>query len=368
MSEHPEPLIPVNVDLRDFDYMPLFGGRLFNSDTWILCSDAERVCALRLWWSAWHQEPAGSLPSDDRLLANLAGYGVAVEAFSTVKDNALRGWISCNDGRLYHPVICEIAEDVYGKKRKKAQENANDRDRKARKRSRIHPDNAEKTDVVRPDSGKIPADNGKSSGDMSGGIPAENALKGREVKGREVKGRDVEEQPPPPIPPDKIFEGEKPIALIAAFDEARVEAFGDDQARPFPAANDHVFAERWSELGITVALAKPVMLTIMQRRKASGQDPLHGLKYFDKPVREAFALKASPAPVLDRGGGSAVAAPKDDLAQWRRRVGSFVKSGLWLLSWGAGPFEAGNEIPASVRDEFRDQLEQRRPQREEARA
>jgi hypothetical protein len=112
----PEPLVPPEVDLREFDFMPLYGGRLFSSDTWILCSHEERVAALRLWWASWHQESAGSLPDNLRLLADLAGYGVAVDAFAAVKQNAMRGWIRCADGRLYHPVVASIALECWAKK------------------------------------------------------------------------------------------------------------------------------------------------------------------------------------------------------------------------------------------------------------
>lgn len=108
-----DPLVPPEVDLRDYDYIPLYGDRLFNSDTWTLCDADEKVAALRLWWRAWHEEPAGSLPDNDRLLADRAGYGVAVKAFLGVKENAMRGWIQCSDGRLYHPVVASIALDVW---------------------------------------------------------------------------------------------------------------------------------------------------------------------------------------------------------------------------------------------------------------
>ena len=131
----PEPLVPSEVDLQDFDYMPLYGDRLFKSDTWLLCDADEKVAALQLWWRAWHEEPVGSLPNNDRLLADGAGYGVAVKAFLAVKANAMRGWILCSDGRLYHPVVASIALDVWAKKTRKRTENEADRLRKQNKRT-----------------------------------------------------------------------------------------------------------------------------------------------------------------------------------------------------------------------------------------
>lgn len=166
MDELPEPMVPPDVDLRDFDFIPLYGDRLFNSDTWALCDADEKVAALRLWWRAWHEEPAGSLPNNDRLLADRAGYGVAVKAFLAVKENAMRGWIECRDARLYHPVVASIALDVWAKKRKKRSDNEADRERKKNKRRGMSGGN---TADVRRTEPLIPPD-----------VLMENALKGRE--------------------------------------------------------------------------------------------------------------------------------------------------------------------------------------------
>lgn len=176
-----DPLVPPEVDLRDYDYIPLYGDRLFNSDTWALCDADEKVAALRLWWRAWHEEPAGSLPDNDRLLAERAGYGVAVKAFVAIKEKAMRGWIKCSDGRLYHPTVASIAIDVWQTKKKKKAENAADRERKRLKRLAGSP----------PDNPEIPPD-----------IQAENALKG---KGSEDEGKGSS---PPSVPIGTSGEGE----------------------------------------------------------------------------------------------------------------------------------------------------------------
>lgn len=157
-SDRPEPLVPAEVDLRDYDYIPFYGDRLFNSDTWALCDPEQKVAALRLWWRAWHEEPASSLPDNDRLLAERAGYGIAVKAFLAIKENVMRGWISCSDGRLYHPVVAAIALDVWDKKRKKTAENTADRERKRRKRlADIAAETTKNPADMLPDTNKIPA-------------------------------------------------------------------------------------------------------------------------------------------------------------------------------------------------------------------
>lgn len=191
MSDLPEPLVSADVDLRDFDYIPLYGDRLFNSDTWALCDADEKVAALRLWWRAWHEEPAGSLPNNDRLLAERAGYGVAVKAFLAIKENAMRGWTLCSDGRLYHPVVASIALDVWRTKKKKKAENAADRERKRLKRLAGHPAETEKCPE---DKTEIPPD-----------IQSENPLKGK-GRDKEVSGTDVPDGGAPSRASDPIKE------------------------------------------------------------------------------------------------------------------------------------------------------------------
>lgn len=133
-QELPAPLVPPEVDLRDFQFMPLYGARLLDSETWLLCDADEKVAALALWWKSWHQTPAASLPDNDRLLASLAGYGVAVKAWLAVKTNSMRGWKKCADGRLYHPIVADIALDSWHGKQMQAWKQECDRIRKENKR------------------------------------------------------------------------------------------------------------------------------------------------------------------------------------------------------------------------------------------
>jgi hypothetical protein len=113
----PEPMTPADLDLRDFPYMPLDVVRLRDSESSVICSGEEFRAAVLLWCAAWHQVPAASLPDDDRLLANLAGFGRDVESWKAVREGALRGFILCDDGRLYHPVIAEKANEADTKRK-----------------------------------------------------------------------------------------------------------------------------------------------------------------------------------------------------------------------------------------------------------
>ncbi|GAB3249101.1 DUF1376 domain-containing protein [Chitinimonas naiadis] len=112
------PLTPSNCDLRDFAFMPLDVVRLRDSDLSALSSGDEFRAAVLLWCASWHQTPAASLPDDDKVLSQLAGYGRVVKEWKTVRDGALRGWIKCSDGRLYHPVVAEKANESWRAKLK----------------------------------------------------------------------------------------------------------------------------------------------------------------------------------------------------------------------------------------------------------
>ncbi len=113
----PGPLTPPDCDLRDFPFMPLDVRRLRDSDlVGNVTGDAFR-CAVLLWAAAWHQVPAGSLPDDDAVLASLAGYGRDVAAFRIDRAaGGLHRFIRCNDGRLYHPVVAEKANEAWNRK------------------------------------------------------------------------------------------------------------------------------------------------------------------------------------------------------------------------------------------------------------
>ena len=99
-----EPLIPSDIDLRGLPWMRLDVIRLMDSDLFALSSGDEFKAAVALWCKSWHQTPAGSLPDDDRVLAHLSGAG---SRWKKLRAMALRGWVKCSDGRLYHDVIAD---------------------------------------------------------------------------------------------------------------------------------------------------------------------------------------------------------------------------------------------------------------------
>lgn len=118
VSDAQPPLVPPDVDLRDFAFMPLDVVRLRDSDLSASANGEEFRAAVLLWCAAWHQVPAASLPHDDAILSALAGFGRVVKEWLKVKKGALRGWVLCSDGRLYHPVVAEKARDAWESKKK----------------------------------------------------------------------------------------------------------------------------------------------------------------------------------------------------------------------------------------------------------
>ncbi|WP_338129699.1 HNH endonuclease [Burkholderia glumae] len=113
MMDLPNPLTDPTCDLRSFAFMPLDVVRLRDSDIAALSSADEFRSAVMLWCASWHQVPAASLPDDDRVLAQLAGYGRVVTEWKKVHVGALRGWVKCSDGRLYPPVVAAHARRVW---------------------------------------------------------------------------------------------------------------------------------------------------------------------------------------------------------------------------------------------------------------
>ena len=110
--ELPPPMVPPEVDLRDFSFMPLDCLRLRDSDLAAVATGDEFRAAVLLWCAAWHQVPAASLTDDDRSLARFAQSA----NWQKVKAQALRGFVRCSDGRLYHPVIAQKACEAWGAK------------------------------------------------------------------------------------------------------------------------------------------------------------------------------------------------------------------------------------------------------------
>lgn len=110
MTDLPRPLADPDLDVRELDEMPLNVRRLRDSSTAATTAGDAFRAAVLLWCASWHQVPAGSIPSNPRDLASLAGFGRDVASWEGVAAEALRGFVLCRDGRYYHQVIVDYAE------------------------------------------------------------------------------------------------------------------------------------------------------------------------------------------------------------------------------------------------------------------
>lgn len=110
-----EPMTPEDSDLRGLTFMPLDVVRLRDSDLALRSTGDEFKAAVMLWCVAWHQTPAGSLPDDDFLLCRWST--LTERAWKKAKTGALRGWVKCADGRLYHDTVAEKAREAWDERK-----------------------------------------------------------------------------------------------------------------------------------------------------------------------------------------------------------------------------------------------------------
>lgn len=155
MNNLPDPLTTPDCDLHEFRKFMLDVDRLLSSELAALATGEEFKAAVLLWCRAWKQVPCGSLPDDDRVLSAFSGAGAR---WAKVKEMALRGFVKCSDGRLYHKVLCAEAREAHGRKIAAAQEREADRKRKSEWRDR-------KKDM----SGGRPPDTNRTSGGTNDG-------------------------------------------------------------------------------------------------------------------------------------------------------------------------------------------------------
>lgn len=116
MDARPAPLVPAEVDLRDFGFMPLDVRTLLTSSLWIKAKKDPRVAhaAVSLWCECWHQVPAASLPDDDEVLAELARCDA--KEWARIRERALLHFVLCSDGRLYHRHVAKKALESWDAK------------------------------------------------------------------------------------------------------------------------------------------------------------------------------------------------------------------------------------------------------------
>lgn len=285
MMELPQPLTPIDCDLRGYEFMPLYGQRLFGSRLYSLALRDPRagLAAVKLWWEAWQQCPAASLPDDDFDLARMADFGGDLKGWKKVRDIALHGFVRCADGRLYHPILAASALDAWERRKR-------DRVRKAEQRAKR---NGQGGDIP-PD---VPRDKTRTDEGTSEGRP-QSVRSDRTGEDRTVK---KETSSLPPTPTTK----------------ARASA------SPLPDLPDWMPVRAWSEfVEARRQMKKPITIAGFSRlvSQLSGwhQRGLDVESALDASTaagwQGVFEPKAPPALRVVQGGASKLAWMREELA------------------------------------------------------
>ncbi len=117
MSDLPDPPVRPETNLKGFDNIPFEIVRLRKSKAWLIAKSNPALAfyMINLWMASWLEVPAGSLEDDDAVLADAAM--CSAKRWPHVRDDVMRHWVKCSDGRLYHPVVCEKVAAAWSSKK-----------------------------------------------------------------------------------------------------------------------------------------------------------------------------------------------------------------------------------------------------------
>ena len=304
----PDPLTPPDCDLQDFSFMPLQVARLRDSDLAAECEPEACWYAVLLWAASWHQVPAASLPNNDAVLARLVGLGRDLKTWKRHKAQALRGFVLCSDGRLYHTVVAEQALDAWEGKRRQRWQTECARIKKANQRNG--------TDIPTPtyeefilgavsprweppcpenvpgDISKCPSGNGIQETETE--TETETGILSSGAESAQVRAEN---------PSDKSTLMARCLAVA-----------GPGLADPARYGSLHTSAGRiaaWLRYGADLEL--DVLPVIAQRTANARASPIRDWSYFDQPVADALARRRAPMPAGDPNAASqGLATPGQD--------------------------------------------------------
>lgn len=328
-----EPLTPPDCNCQGLPFMPLEVGRLVDSDLVALSSGDEFKAAVMLWAKSWTQIPAASLPDDDRILARMAGYSLT--EWPALKAMALKGWELCSDGRLYHPLIADLAVKASLKRRGQA-ERANSRWAKAR---------TGKTASAMPRHEKSHATASKSDATayataMQGTVKVEGTEPPLAPQGDEALF-ELERDETPPI--DEVR-----IAFDAWNDLAR--SCGLPVAKTLDDGRRKTIGKRLASGGLDAWRAALRAVSVSRHCRGENDrgwradlDFVCQAKSWRRLIEGSYGEDAEPPRPQADGGGVV----DDD--PWRRRVGEFQRNGYWnRLDWGPAPGKPGCTVATEI--------------------
>ncbi len=407
MTDEPpllDPPVPPGADLSALPFFPLYFRKLFKSRSWIRASFEGKCAMLRLWCHAFGNEvPAGSLPDDDVLLADYAGYGNNLAAWRKIRAEALQKWERCEaDGLLYHKHVTKAVLTALGKglgggeaapKSNDALRQQRTRDRKAALHRQLenlghkapksatvsvleallaaitgHRAGAGAGDEITPDRDKGGVTRHGQNVTDHGRVTAQREAEGKAQSEGHEQSLNSENQhaaaaaspapaaaapgegAPPPSPQDWIDQ-EKNLAIAA------LAAAGLPRA---PSRKDLTTAARWLRNGWGRDKIVQVIGDVVTREGFVSVTVLH---YFDEAIRDAVnnpsRRTAAPASVTRHGdeGVTRHAAPALNDDSWRLKLRAYFKAlsvspgegiRVWGNVFGAQPLHEGHIVPAHI--------------------
>jgi hypothetical protein len=184
-ANRPAPLTPRDCVVRG-EYMPLYGDRLFTSTFMAKATAVEFRAGMRLWWEAWQQRPAASLPNEEKVLAHLAGFGSDLRGWRRVREMALHGFVLCSDGRWYHRMLADEAIKLWEKRRKE--------------RLRKHPPKGKGASEPAAASGEKPPAPEQDCGNPTGNVQASDSELTGNLHGNNVQNQELRHDPDADVP------------------------------------------------------------------------------------------------------------------------------------------------------------------------
>ena len=320
MTELPAPLTPSECDLRDFRFMPLEVDRLRRSKAWLL---AKRNPALgfymfNLWASSWHEVPCASLEDDDDMLAEFAMCDP--KKWAAVREKVLRGWVKCSDGRLYHPVVAEKANESWAAKTKQRSRTA----AATQARRKVSEDRNDDRNGER-ECNRDGDRNGQRNDDRNDNVTITKGQGQGQGRDRDEKGFSLRSPGNDP-PPKPIFPDWWPHEAWNGYLAMR------KKAKKSP-----------TEHAVELAIAE------LTKLRADGEDPKAVLDQSTmRHYTGLFPVKAKNDGAKPPSADTA-RSPED---QFRADVDLFKKRGIWPAPKGPPPNDPDCQVPKNILAEF----------------
>lgn len=209
--------LPSDVDVSDMPHMPMHDRRLLKSRSWLKAKNWRGggpglgFCMFNMWAAAFRNVPAGSLEADDDMLAEAARCDI--DFWLVIKDQALAGWELHGD-RYWHPVVSELALELWIARLKARHGNAFDRYRIACKRAleKNREPPAPVGDLLDWLKATFPAssaylsargsDLSADTSEMSGECSANNRGSPSDIGLKRSEAKEITPQLPPTVPPN----------------------------------------------------------------------------------------------------------------------------------------------------------------------